>query len=408
MASYTPVDLSRLLGALSMALDFTTNGLSRHHRRVAYIAVTLGRAMALPVKLLKTLYCAASIHDIGAVTFAQKSDLTRFEIHSPKSHCQIGKRMLASSPQLQDIAIIIEHHHDRWDEPGRDDSTVDPELLLLGDLIHLADRIEILLTPAHILSQRRVIMDAIGPLFGSVFRPELADAITALAGRESFWLDLDSPFIDELTRQAVGADEHIIQLPYCELKGLASIFARIIDSKSRFTLRHSRLVSASATHLSELAGFSSADAARMEVAALLHDIGKLSIPEEILEKPTQLTPEEYLVIKQHTYYSYHILNQVPGFSEIAQWGAYHHERLDGRGYPFHIPGDQLSTGSRIVAVADIFSALVEDRPYREGLRREKVESILRQMVKENAIDGDLADLLCQQYEAFEELKHSIG
>ncbi|MZP31114.1 HD domain-containing protein [Heliobacterium undosum] len=407
MASYTPVDLSRLLGALSMALDFTTHGLSRHHRRVAYMAVTLGRAMALPVKTLKTLYCAASIHDIGAVTFAQKSDLSRFEIHSPKSHCELGRRMLASSPQLREAAIIIEHHHDHWDEPGRQDAPVDPTLLLLGDLIHLADRIEVLLTPAHILSQRRQVMDAINNMFGTVFRPELKDLLNELAGRESFWLDLDSPFIDELTRQAVGADEHTIQLPYCELKGLASIFARIIDSKSRFTLRHSRLVSASATLLSQLFGFSPADAARMEVAGLLHDIGKLSIPEEILEKPAQLTPDEYLIIKQHTYHSYHILNQVPGFSEIAQWGAYHHERLDGRGYPFHIPGEELSVGSRIVAVADIFSALVEDRPYRDGLSREKVESILKKMVLEKAIDGDLVDLLCQHYDDFEALKQTM-
>ncbi|ABZ82835.1 metal-dependent phosphohydrolase, hd subdomain [Heliomicrobium modesticaldum Ice1] len=406
MASYTPVDLSRLLGALSMALDFTTHGLSRHHRRVAYMAVTLGRAIALPVKTLKTLYCAASIHDIGAVTFAQKNALSRFEIHSPKSHCQLGRQMLASSPQLREVAIIIEHHHDHWDEPGRQDSPVDPTLLLLGDLIHLADRIEVLLTPAHILSQRRQVMDTINSLFGTVFRPEWKDLLNELAERESFWLDLDSPFIDELTRQAVGADEHIIQLPYCELKGLASIFARIIDSKSRFTLRHSRLVSASATLLSQLAGFSPADAARMEVASLLHDIGKLSIPEEILEKPAQLTPEEYLIIKQHTYHSYHILNQVPGFSEIAQWAAYHHERLDGKGYPFHIPGEELSVGSRIVAVADIFSALVEDRPYRDGLSREKVESILKKMVLEKAIDGDLADLLCQHYDDFEALKQT--
>ncbi|MTV48729.1 HD domain-containing protein [Heliobacillus mobilis] len=407
MQNIISVDLARLLAALSMALDFTAHGLSQHHRRVAYISVIMGKAMGLDSQTLRTLFCAASVHDIGAITFAEKSHLVRFEIQSPQLHCEKGFEMLRQAPHFRDIATIIRHHHDKWSERNPQDFPGDESLLLLGDLIHLADRIEVMLTQNYLLAQRQSVLKRIDELFGSVFRPELQEILHEAALKESFWLDMESVFIQDQTLKAIGTIDHMMELPYADLKGLASIFARIIDSKSRFTLRHSRLVSASATHLSRLAGFCGAEQARMEVAGLLHDLGKLSIPEDILEKPGALTNEEYLVIKKHTYYTYRILDHIPGFSEIAKWGAYHHERIDGRGYPFHIPGDELSLGSRIVAVADIFSALVEDRPYRAGLGQGKVESILRKMTQEQAIDGELVHLLLRRYDEFEEIKNGL-
>ena len=136
----------------------------------------------------------------------------------------------------------------------------------------------------------------------------------------------------------------------------------------------------------------------MRIAGLLHDLGKLAIPNEILEKPEKLTEEEYLLIKQHTYYTYRILQGIDNFEKIAQWAAYHHETLDGTGYPFRISEDSLSLGSKILAVADVFTALTEDRPYRESLSEEKVKDIMGKMAKYRRLDKQIIDLLFEHYQ----------
>src|SRR3990167_2949515 len=117
-----------------------------------------------------------------------------------------------------------------------------------------------------------------------------------------------------------------------------------------------------------------------EIAALLHDIGKLSVPDEILEKPGGLSTEEFNIMRGHTYFTYHILNSIDGFDTISEWAAFHHEKLNGRGYPFHLKEGQLSIGSRIMAVSDKFSALSEDRPYRKSLTNNEIIANLNIMV----------------------------
>ncbi|KAB2953352.1 HD domain-containing protein [Heliorestis acidaminivorans] len=403
MSTLLSIDVSRLLSALSMSLDFTTKGLTNHHRRVAYIALSLGKTMQLSPEKMHTLFCASTLHDIGAITFADKHTLASMEINSPEIHCEKGYQFLNKVPQFSDLALIIRYHHHQFQKP---EPPIDKDLLQLSYLIHLADRLEILLTPAYILSQRSSALERICSLFGTYFPPEYKEPLLEIASKDSFWLDLDSIYLDKLIEDMLYSEMHMEVAPK-EIREIASLFATIIDSKSRFTHRHSRLVSTTATKLATLAGFSSCDAVKIEVAGLLHDLGKLSISEAILEKNGSLSPEEYDLIKQHTYHTYHILNHIPGFSDIAEWAAYHHERLDGRGYPFCIDKTSLSTGSRIVAVADIFSALAEDRPYRLGMKKEKITEILFSSVKNNSLDKDLTYLLLERYHDFEELKSKL-
>lgn len=112
-------------------------------------------------------------------------------------------------------------------------------------------------------------------------------------------------------------------------------------------------------------------------AALLHDVGKLSVSNEILEKPGKLTAEEWKIVRDHPYYTFEILNRTPGFEDIAAEAAAHHEKLDGSGYWRGWKESQLSTFSRILVVADIFDALRAKRPYRDSLPLEKVFAIMR-------------------------------
>ena len=113
-------------------------------------------------------------------------------------------------------------------------------------------------------------------------------------------------------------------------------------------------------------------------AALLHDIGKLSVPNSVLEKPAKLTGSEWQIVKAHPYYTLEILKKIPGFARLSQDAAAHHEKLDGSGYWLGLKGEQVSTFARILAVADIFDALHAKRPYRDGIPLEKVFQMLRQ------------------------------
>jgi HD-GYP domain-containing protein (c-di-GMP phosphodiesterase class II) len=135
----------------------------------------------------------------------------------------------------------------------------------------------------------------------------------------------------------------------------------------------------------------------MRIAGLLHDLGKLSIPNDILEKPGPLTKSEQLVVRQHTFYTYRILQQLEPLGNVAEWAAYHHETLDGRGYPFKVDETTLSLGSRIMAVADIFVALAENRPYREKLPKETIERIMGTMVENHKISSRLVEILFDNY-----------
>ena len=135
----------------------------------------------------------------------------------------------------------------------------------------------------------------------------------------------------------------------------------------------------------------------MEIAGNLHDIGKLRVPNSILEKPGKLTDEEFNIIKEHPYYTRLILMNIDGFDKIADWAGYHHEKLNGRGYPFHFNGDFLDQGARIMAVADIFSAITEERPYRKGMTREQATKVMKENVEYGAICGEMVQLLFDHY-----------
>ena len=123
-------------------------------------------------------------------------------------------------------------------------------------------------------------------------------------------------------------------------------------------------------------GLPAAQQVRIRRAGLLHDIGKLSVPNRILDKPGALEPAEWDVVRQHPHFSYEILARVPIFSDFAYDASCHHERLDGRGYYRGVTGDALSLHARILAAADIFDALSAARPYRAALPLDQVMTII--------------------------------
>jgi putative nucleotidyltransferase with HDIG domain len=164
------------------------------------------------------------------------------------------------------------------------------------------------------------------------------------------------------------------------LDRIAEGFAEVIDAKSPWTFRHSRGVAEISTGIGKMMGFAGEHLRMLNRAALLHDIGKLGVSNTILDKPGKLTHEEMEIVKRHPHHTYEILSRVKSFSKFADLAASHHERIDGKGYHRGLPGEQLSTSTRILAVADIYEALASKRPYRQDLSGDEVMTIMNKML----------------------------
>ncbi|WP_434654519.1 HD-GYP domain-containing protein [Thermoanaerobacterium thermosaccharolyticum] len=151
---------------------------------------------------------------------------------------------------------------------------------------------------------------------------------------------------------------------------------KALEAKDRYTLGHSKSVEKLAVYLCREAGFSEAHTEMVRIAALLHDVGKIGIVENILNKPGKLSKEEYDYIKQHPVSGYEILKDVPFLKNVRYWVRYHHEWYNGNGYPDGISGRQIPLEAEILSVADVFDALVSDRPYRNAYTREEAYKII--------------------------------
>lgn len=397
--------LTNLLKALSLALELTSGGLSRHHWRTAMIASSIADRLGLPSDQSRTLLYAALLHDIGAAaSWEEKINLYG---HKPVAdlyaHAAAGHDLLKDSPVFRSVAEPLLHHHDRWDGASPSGLT-GRDIPLLGRILNIADSLEVLLADERfILDQGEAILASIGERSGRQFDPELVAALREIACRESFWLDLaNAQYYENFFREI--SDKSQIRLDLDDVLGIAEIFATIVDRTSHYTASHSRSVADVSAFLAAAKGYSAAEVKLMRIAGLLHDLGKLAVPNAILEKPGKLTPGEFTLIKQHAYYTHRILAQIDGFDIIADWAAFHHETLDGRGYPFRIPKESLRLGSRIVAVADVYAALTESRPYRKDLTAGEVEKIIVGMVKADRLDGDIVDELLLARDSLDKIR----
>jgi len=160
--------------------------------------------------------------------------------------------------------------------------------------------------------------------------------------------------------------------------GVLQALARAIDAKSHWTAGHSERVTRMALIVGSKLGLSDDEMKILHRGALLHDIGKLAIDSSILDKPDALTNEEFSTIRSHTLTGRRIVQPIEAFTHIIPIIEQHHERMDGKGYPHGLAGDQICVGARILAVVDVFDAISADRPYRKGCPMEDVLNVLRE------------------------------
>ncbi len=395
------INLSNLLLSLSDAVDLASPSIGMHQMRTAFASWQIAEEAGFPPEVIERIYAGALLHDIGALTPEDKVKLHDFEEVNLEPHCIRGEWLYELTPLLKPSSGIVRNHHKPWNEwLGREDH---PDALP-SQVVYLADLLErITNRNVYILHQVKGIKERISSLSGTEIHPFIVSAFLRVAQREDFWMDLASP---RLYSSLLGTGPFKkMEIGLEELSSVALLFRTLIDFRSRFTATHSTGVAECSAALARLFGFTDTEILLVRIAGDFHDLGKLAVPNAILNKQGPLTEEEFALAKQHAYFTYSVLNTIEGMEQIAEWAAFHHERLDGTGYPFHVKADKITTGARITATADVFTALVEDRPYREGMEEAKVKGILSEMARKNFLDPRIVEILLDNYDfVYEKVK----
>lgn len=372
-----------------MHLDVNNHNFVQHSKKTALIAMYLAKKLNYQNDRLNNIYIAAFLHDIGAIDAFRVSHT---DLEFVNEHCEFGAKILRKLPIDSKISDYVRLHHENYDGSGPKGISAS-QIPEESQIIHLADFFEMLFnSEASNTMQRELIINWICSQKNRMFDPYLVDAICEIAEAERFWLDLENigsePAILERLRPKVHAHMSILQL-----NDVAEVFAAIIDKKSRFTHLHSVGLADYTYKLSKLYGFDSHKTAKLRIAGLLHDLGKLSVPNSILDKPGRLNAHEFTIIKSHTYYTRMILSKIDGIDDICDWASNHHETLRGTGYPDRLGEERLSLESRIMAVCDIYQALTEIRPYRSPMSKDAAINIIDSLVDKGDIDGHVVRYL---------------
>jgi putative nucleotidyltransferase with HDIG domain len=416
--------VSTVLEGLSHALDLTEGHPRGHATRTALIGLRLGRALQLApgmqadllyALLLKDAGCSANAalvcdlfggcdHEVkravwerdwrrvpeqlahvfgyvarGRSLVARMRQFGKFALRGAQGsgteifavRCERGAaiaRMIGLSDAVVEAIRAMDEH---WDGGGYPYQLRGDRTPLLARVIGLAQVAEIFWSDG---GPDRAI-DVARERRGRWFEPDLVDRFVDVARSPAFWAGLADVRLDRDLLALVPAG---LEIPVDDalLDRIADAFALIIDAKSPYTFEHSTRVAAWSLAINERLGARAVDPVRLRRAALLHDLGKVTVPNTILDKPGPLDAAERQVVQRHPAFTLSLLQRVPVFGAFADDAANHHEWVDGGGYSRGLGGAALSTTARILAVADVLDALTSDRPYQKGMPLEGVEAVL--------------------------------
>ena len=385
-----------LVRAFADAMNLISPEVEDHHEKVTYFSWHLAAACGLTEKEQCLCYYGALLHDVGSVMAEGDISILKLEA-TPSELVKASTSILQMFPFTMPLTQTVQASQTPWQRIRRlPDVAKMPKRI--GQIIHLSDAVSQLLNgETSALNQVEHIRDCIHQVGETEFSPEVLAAFDEVSRRDAVWMDMmyrPQLFLDFLPDNRSLSLDRTIQF--------TELMSRIIDFRSPFTAMHSAGVAATAESLAQLVGMSDDECKMMRIAGNLHDVGKLKTPKAILEKPGKLTDSEFNIMKEHAYYTYILLKDIEGFEHVTMWAALHHEKLNGEGYPFRMEGSKIPLGSRIMAVADVFSAITEERPYRKGMNKEQTISVLRSDAERGALSSWLVELLIENFDSINE------
>lgn len=432
------IPLAELLSALSHALDMVEGQPAGHCVRCCWIGIHIGHEIGLSEAEIWELYYTLLLKDLGCSSNAARicrlylaDDLSlkhdfklidgslpqalrfvlahtglkaglaeRFRtivnvfqnggqiaLELIETRCQRGAEIARKMRFSEAVALGIQNLDEHWDGGGMPARTSSLAIPIYSRIALMAQVIDVFQTGDSIEVARREVQRR----SGTWFDPQLAEAFERIAERREFWDTLRSNNLQQAI-YALEPGQGVKTVDENYLDDIAAAFAKVIDAKSPYTNGHSERVTLFTDMIAETMGFSAERRRWLKRAALLHDIGKLGVSNAILDKPDKLDPDEWAVMKLHAAHSETILSRITAFRDLAPIAAAHHERLDGKGYPRGLKGDQIVLETRIITTADIFDALTAHRPYRASIPISKSLAIMSESVG-TAIDPDCFNAL---------------
>jgi len=388
------VDLRQMVIAIETAVSLVGMNDTNHGKRVGYIASKIAHQLGFSNSDTQFAFELGLLHDCGVSTEQMHSELVNhFDWDGAYIHCNIGYQLLNTFQPLSKFSVPILHHHTPWSDLIKLD--INNYDAMMANLIFLSDRIDVLSAEHYgkgILLAKEQVVASVTNQSETYFSPELVNAFQKIQHSEAFWIALEDRHITRYIWD-MGRLTSNQPLTLDQIKHLSLIMSYIVDQKSTFTAQHSVRVADVAKYLASEYGLDKEQCEKVEIAGLLHDLGKLHTPDYILEKTGPLNKIERSIMDQHSYETFEILRHIEGLGEVASWAAFHHEGVNGSGYPFHPSESDLPIEARIIAVADVFQALSQDRPYRKGMQVKDILKILNEDANAGKLDKEIVGLV---------------
>lgn len=426
------IRLGELLGALSHALDITEGQPPGHCVRSCWIGIEIGREIGLTENLLRDLYYTILLKDLGCSSNAAricqlyltddldfKRDFKLLDGSLPRvlrfvlahtgmkaglserfrailnifrnggeiarelveTRCQRGAAIAKQLRFSDNVSTGIHCLDEHWDGSGKPNGLAGVQIPLFSRTALMAQVIDVI----HLSDGQDAAMIEVRNRAGGWFDPDLAAAFENVCRRGDLWKALTAADLqDRLLAMEPAQVQEALDDDY--LDEIVAAFAQVVDAKSPYTGGHSHRVALFADMIAEALEMPQMERRWLKRASLLHDIGKLGVSNSILDKPGKLDEDEWIAMRLHTVNTEVILQRINAFADFAFVAACHHERLDGKGYPRGLRGDQIPFELRIITTADIFDALTAERPYRAALPISKALAIMQGDLG-TAIDG---------------------
>jgi len=384
--------MDSLINAIASALDTVEKELlgasSNHGKRIAILCAKMGKISGKSSEEILGLTNCALLHDNALTEYILASREGGHYDPTMKKHCEYGEYNVEKLLPNANIKNFILYHHERADGKGpygikEGEGPLEAELIAIADSIDVSYHLQTI-DRDKLNSVVQVIKDEIGKKFSKAAAHAMLEILN--------WDTIES-----LRDDAVNKTVKSVLTPWIAdaedqvIINLVSFITKIIDYKSVFTKQHSSKIANMAWYMAEYYKYNKEDKAKLYLAAALHDLGKLETPTAILEKPGKLTDEEYLIIKEHVYKTWELLENIEGFEDICKWASYHHEKLNGKGYPFGKNADKLDFNSRLMACIDIYQAVSEKRPYHPMRDLNATLEIMYKMADDDSIDTNIVN-----------------
>ncbi len=304
-----------------------------------------------------------------------------------ETRCDRGAQIANDMGLGRAVAEAVRSLEEHWDGGGQPRGLAGEDIPLLSRLLSVARSLEVF----AVRDGAEAAVEVVRSRSGRWFDPTLVKACEGIEPHLVAWCAMDTKTLRDRIGDAEPGGAALLAGPQ-GLDRVALHFSRVVDAKSPFTASHSKRVGDLAADVARELGWTAGEVADVSRAGLLHDLGKLSVPNTILDKPSALTEDEWYVMRQHAHYTERILAHIAGFERFAFEVGAHHERLDGRGYCRGIAGEDVPALARVLSVADVYDALSSDRPYRDALPSDHV---LELMERDRGIgfDSDCLDAL---------------